>query len=543
MKLNKTVEKKTFAKKFDEAVKTDGELNFMAGLSFSVNDPFVRLQMMAASCFFGEPSYYGDAKPFASKGHSGIRDDFKNALGECLFGDDPYANKNHGSATSIVKTINDCLNVDVEKTLQVAVELRDKDHIRLTPQVILVLAANHPASKGTGLIAKYGNEIMARLDEVGSALAIQMKMFGKPIPNGLKKAMARRMERASKYELAKYRMENSEIKLVDVMNVAHPRGDVNASINELAKGTLKLGDEQKTWESIRSKGGSWAEAVEVMGHMALLRNLRNLDDSNAFNKHEMAKILDKLIAGVEKGKQLPFRYYTASEMISNDQIKLALEKCMDESIKQFNLQGPSAIFTDNSGSAHGAVTSESGNATVADINNLFAAMLYKITGGQIGVFGDNIEYVMGGKNILATAKQCGQVGKRIGHSTETGLFLGLSDMINNGTFVDRIVILSDMQAGTGGLYGYNNMVDRTRHKTAMDLAWRRAGDHVFYNVPALFKHYQKTINPNCQMYCVQTAGYSGSLFPAFYKTGVHIIGGWSENLIKYICKMESIIKN
>ena len=35
-------------------------LNFMGGTSFDINDPFLRLRIVAASSFFGEPKYYSD---------------------------------------------------------------------------------------------------------------------------------------------------------------------------------------------------------------------------------------------------------------------------------------------------------------------------------------------------------------------------------------------------------------------------------------------------------------------------------------------------
>jgi hypothetical protein len=33
-------------------------LNFMGGVSYSVDDPLFRLRLAASSCFFGEPMYY-----------------------------------------------------------------------------------------------------------------------------------------------------------------------------------------------------------------------------------------------------------------------------------------------------------------------------------------------------------------------------------------------------------------------------------------------------------------------------------------------------
>ena len=36
--------------------------NFMAGESYDIKNPIKQLEIMASSCFFGEPMYYGTAK-------------------------------------------------------------------------------------------------------------------------------------------------------------------------------------------------------------------------------------------------------------------------------------------------------------------------------------------------------------------------------------------------------------------------------------------------------------------------------------------------
>ena len=67
----------------------------------------------------------------------------------------------------------------------------------------------------------------------------------------------------------------------------------------------------KSWEAIISEKGStkkaWTEALEKMGHMALLRNLRNLLEKGI----DPSEFVGKLIEGAKDGKQLPFRYYSA----------------------------------------------------------------------------------------------------------------------------------------------------------------------------------------------------------------------------------------
>ncbi len=173
------------------------------------------------------------------------------------------------------QAIDAALEFDPQATLIEAIRLRNEEDIRATPQVILVRVANHKALKGTSFVRRFASESIKRPDKPATGLAYQLQAFGKPIPNSLKKAWKTAPIGLSESALAKYRLENREVKTADVMNLVHPK---SAAINQLAKGQLKTTDQ--TWESIIAAEGSnsqsWSKALAVMGHMALLRNLRNL---------------------------------------------------------------------------------------------------------------------------------------------------------------------------------------------------------------------------------------------------------------------------
>ena len=174
----------------------------------------------------------------------------------------------------------DCLNEDVEKTLQIAAELRNDYMIRSTPQVILVRAAMHEKCRGTGLIGKYIDKICMRGDEPAAGLSYLFVTYGlkSPIPNSLKKGWKKILESFDDYVISKYRMDNNFVKTRDVVNLVHAYSN---SINKLMNGSAK---QEKTWNTIvsnankdeKSKKEIWTEALKNMPHMALLRNLRNL---------------------------------------------------------------------------------------------------------------------------------------------------------------------------------------------------------------------------------------------------------------------------
>lgn len=68
-------------------------------------------------------------------------------------------------------------------------------------------------------------------------------------------------------------------------------------------GTVKVVDEDKTWENLRSEGKNWKEILSTVkvGHMALLRNLRGI--FKEIDDAEFCRItMDSLKKGVPGGK-------------------------------------------------------------------------------------------------------------------------------------------------------------------------------------------------------------------------------------------------
>ena len=189
----------------------------------------------------------------------------------------------------IVKAIDAALEADPERTLALARKLRQLDHIRTTPQVILVRAAHHKKVKGTNMVSSYGPDILQRPDELAIQLAYHLEAYGKdtPVPNSLKRLWRKKLASLTEYQLAKYKLEDKEVKLVDVVNLVHPKSE---AIGKLVRGKLK---NTETWEAIISSKGStkeaWEEALEHMGHMALLRNIRNLHEKGGFHTRSTSR--------------------------------------------------------------------------------------------------------------------------------------------------------------------------------------------------------------------------------------------------------------
>lgn len=511
--------------------------NWMDGTSFDVKNPLTKLRLASASAFFGEPKYYGGGSTTDTTRYIYRTEKVSNldreSMAKSLGGDTVREWLSTAPVDIMVNAIQEALNHDLEATLKMAVELRTVDQIRTTPQVILVMAANHPNSKGTGLVRKYGQEILARADEMTVQLAFQLAKYGKPIPMALRRLWGDKLNTFSSYQLAKYRQEKHEVKLVDVLNLAHGVKPNNQTLDQLVKGTLKTTG--TTWESIISQGGStkenWEKAIDVAGHMALLRNIRNMLNKGV----DPDMFIDKLVSGAKTGKQLPFRYMSAYNAIKDHnpsgKIIDALDSCLEFSaVNNVPFLGKKvASLVDNSGSAHGQLTSEMGSMSVAQIANLMGTFVgLRADDGWVGVFGDNLEMVSIRKkaSVLDQVTNLNKVGKTIGHSTENGIWLFWKDAINNKTHWDTVFIMSDMQAGHGGLYG----------KVPSDYREYTWSDHRCIDVNKLISKYRKDVNPDVKVFMIQMAGYTDTLVPEFYPN-TYILSGWGPGVLQFAGKV------
>lgn len=505
--------------------------NFMGGVSYTLN-PLDTLRIIAASSIFAEPSYYRPSKAKASY----LKRLYKIDILSSLY-DDSTITK---TEDLFIKAINNALDFNFEETLKLAVKLRHEFFMRLNPAVIVVMAALHPnrlewAKANPGKFAEYVKTCTPRPDDIANQLEFYMWRTGDKtsLPNILKRAWANILPQYNKYQLAKY---HSKL-MIDIIRIAHIACDSNEALDELVKtGTIKVTDEDTTWERLRSQGKSWNEILNTITipHMALLRNLRNLADDASVDMNTLNGALKQLKAGVLTGKQFPFRYYTAFNAVKNHSnsqkeilIKDALQECLEISINNFpKLKGKVACLSDNSGSAWGAFNSEFGSVTVADIGNLSSVMTAMSSEyGQVNVFGDKLltKDISQKDGILTQHAEVTKLGREVGGATENGIWLFFDKITKNKEHFDTIFIYSDQQAGHGGLYGINER--QYAHA-------RHANGSRYIDVLKLVQIYRKEVNPKVNIFSVQTAGYDNTVLPENLYRGA-ILTGWTGKEVAY----------
>lgn len=483
--------------------KDEQVVNYMNGISYTTN-PLLELEMIAASSIFGEKSYYKN---------DGVKDKEVNT-----------------TTSTFIEACDNALSYDFKGVLELAKKLRYEYNMRLNPALIIVRAVMHEGRK----VFNEENKVFMRTcieevinipTDIWNQFELWMFFNGSKnkLPSILKRAWADKLNSAKKYQLAKYK---TKAKIIDLVRICHANSE---DINELMKsGTIEVTDEESTWEKLRSEGKNWTEILEstYVSHMALLKNLRGI--ATEVSDNTLKQVLELLENGVEKGKQFPFRYWSALNAIKTSNPKVSneglieecLNRCLDKAMSNFpKLKGKTICLSDNSGSAWGALTTEYGSVKVAEIDNLSSVMTaINSDEGYVGIFGDRLEIEPINKRdgvLSQLDKIQSKYSHNIGDSTENGIWLFLDEAIKKKIHWDNIFIYSDMQAGHGELYGLNSR-DYSKYVTY--------GQYI--DVLKLVQEYRRKVNPKVNVFSVQTAGYNNSILPENeYRTS--ILTGWT----------------
>jgi len=539
--------------------------NFMGGTSYQNMNPIIRLRMISTSFIRGEAKqYYRESGSDKVNKNNAICGDGatmnggvmsnKKLLPNLLFPEDLGKN----SVEIFDQCLQEALDYDFAQTMKFAVELRKTFLMRKNPQCIMMEATFHPAR------AKFNQEhprvyknclsdVIGRPDDMTEQLRYIVGKYGSKskIPTCLKKVWAEELEKMPVYQLQKYKRF-----IPDLVRISHANGSLNQHLNDIiVSGKTSVEGVQKTWETLRSSNMKWIDILETlqwrMPHMAALRNFipfaREVRDTELIQKYG-----EMLVAGVEHGKQFPFRYINAYReskkhgikkhvsganwhpktlrKVDQELVVQILENCLQESMKNYpKLDGDTLSLCDNSGSAWGTFASVYGSVCVADIANLSALFTaYNTTGrGVVGVFGDRLELytVKKGESILSQYDEITQLGKTVGGSTENGIWIAFRNSFRAPAEMrfDNIFIYSDMQCGHGGLYG-------TNPKEYKQYLVKNGDPHI--DVLKLVEEYRQKVNTNVNLFSIQVAGYDNNILPEHIYRGA-ILSGWTGNEVTY----------
>lgn len=480
-------------------------VNRAGGVAFELSNSALKLVTMTGGAFFAEPRFYNVDSCVPKRVAGGkfeqlierieLVDSKLKGFVSCEELDD--------TAREIVATIIDVANSEnPEDLLAIANWLRNEMNIRLTPQVILVIASRIEATQP--FVRRYAPHIIKRPDEVKTIMLLhrfffKMKSLKHCLDTGLGDAVSRFGERGlMKYEgvgfpswkdvlcwikrkkgwpledaVARYFItgqvsKDGKAPIIAARKALSVMPEFNADAKKLAK------DSMVNWEVLLSqfpkqKREVWEYLIDqkLLGYMATLRNLRNILQVGVSHEHveKVAAFISSKQA-VERSRQLPFRFLSAHKSIDihdvdqldRNTLAEAIEDASNHACANIDLSGVTAIFADASGSMDTKVSGKS-VVTCKDAANILCGIVAKAAEkSYVFGFATDIKPVNFTKNdtVLGVAGKVPRNGVN-GHNTNAWKIPHM--LRDKGIYPDRVIILSDMQcwddssmSGSGGFH-------------------------------------------------------------------------------------------
>lgn len=416
----------------------------------------------------------------------------RRSLLACFLWEDAFYEDGVSIAERIRVTAEKCAPEDVAA---LAVEARTVHHLRHAPLLLLEVLTRTGSGK-PGLVAGAIEQTIQRADELAEFLAIykgDRKDDAWSVSGQVKKGLARAFVKFDEYALAKYNRDG-KFKLRDVLFLAHPKpanDDQKALFERVIADTLKTPD---TWEVQLSGGADKKETFERLiregnlGYLALLRNLRNMEQANV----DRELIKGALLA--RKGgahRVLPFRYIAAARAAPT--LEPVIDQALQAAIAELPaLKGHTGVLVDVSGSMDYQLSAKS------DLKRIdAAAALASVINAEdltVATFSQMLA-------IIPPRRGMAGVDAVIKSQPHGGTYLGRSleeferRAIESGRPFDRLIVITDEQS--------HDVVKAPRSK---------------------------------RPYLINVGSYQNGVG---YRNGWTHITGFSENVIKYIVALEA----
>ena len=360
------------------------------------------------------------------------------------------------------------------------------------------------------------DKVVVRLDDMSEIISVYQSLSpeakrknGKvKLPKALKMGFRRAFNRFDDYQIAKYKMENRDWSLIDIVNMIRPvpTEDNQDSLNKLVNDELKQFD---TWENEISSGGNWKDLLKnnKLGYMALLRNIRNILSEDESLKTLLAKQLKNDVA-IKKSRIFPYHIYMAYKTVEDlpQVIKTALSYAIDkatDNVPVFN--GKTLVALDRSGSMTGNRISGKSNITVSEIGGLLSAVIGKVNDADLVLF-DGVAEMIDIDWDIPVLKITESIDYRGGMTYVDCIFEKLKDKY------DQVIIFSDFQSW-------------------VENGWGGCGNFTHY------KSYKKRCKVDPKIYSVDLCGYGTSHYNP--KSNVFELAGFDTSMFDIMAKINS----
>jgi 60 kDa SS-A/Ro ribonucleoprotein len=447
---------------------------------------------------------------------------------------------------------------------KLAVYARTKMYMRSVPLVLVTqLAKLH---SGDNLIARVTDGVIGRADEITELLACyellnerkgtkRLNRLSKQLQKGLSTAF----NRFDEYQFGKYNRDGA-IKLRDALFLVHPKA--KDELQQMLFNKIVSGDLQTpyTWETELSALGQmnfdseearamafrakWEELIDSgkLGYMALLRNLRNIQEAGVSYAH-FEKVCARLgdAEEVAKAKQFPFRYLAAyRELIDpaatstmqsfakklaafvqganrgyTGDLLDALEKAVQASaanIRGFDHETRVLLACDVSGSMQTPVSAKS-KILLYDVGLMLAMLLHsRCKNVEVGMFGNSWKTITVPRtNILGNVQEFYRREGEVGYATNG--YLVIQDILSRRVKMDKVMLFTDCQL-------WNSVPSSG---SQMQTLWLR---------------YKAEVSPTAKLYLFDLQGYGQAPMQILHND-VYLIAGWSDKVFEVLAALEN----
>jgi 60 kDa SS-A/Ro ribonucleoprotein len=322
-----------------------------------------------------------------------------------------------------------------EKLAALAIEARETFNLRHVPLLLLVVLSK--TGRGNSIVAETVERVIQRADEMPELLSIYWRNGRKMMPAQMRKGLKRAFPKFNGYRLAKYDRDGA-VKLRDVLRLVRPRpkDEEQAALwKRVKERTLAIPD---TWEVALSGGADKKDTFErllredKLGYLALLRNLRNMQEASV-DPHLVNAAIIARRGGAER--VLPFRYVAAAR--AAPQFEPALDQALCEAIRALPIySGKTIVLVDVSGSMEAKLSAKS-DMTRMDA----AAVLGAIIPGDFRVFTFS-------DGLVEVAPRRGMAGVDaiVASQPHGGTRLGVAVHDVNAIPCDRLIVITDEQS-------------------------------------------------------------------------------------------------
>lgn len=373
-----------------------------------------------------------------------VHQELERSVMSCLLWEDEHYEDGEVVAKRIAKLVPKCKPAFVAL---LAITARTSMKLRHVPLYLVALLAKTDCDRG--LVRKTLAEVVQRADELAEFLAMYWKNGRKPVPHCVRLGLSDALRKFNEYNLAKYD-RNEKVKLRDVLRVCHPKPSNKVQANlwkRVVKRELKV---PNTWEVALSAGKDKAKVFTKLikdgelGALALLRNLRNMEQSGVSEK-----LVREALDTADYSRVLPFRFVSAAQHAPR--YEGALEKAMFKSLENFpRLDGKTVLVVDVSGSMWSGISSKS-DLTRVDAAAALAMLIREISE-------EPYIYVTAGSDSSRVHKT-GLLAPRRGFALRDSINQSLRQMGGGGIFlrqcldyikereknVERLIVFTDEQ--------------------------------------------------------------------------------------------------